>query len=637
MNLLLRIGGALLFILAAACGRGAQKSELPPAPAVEAAENAENAPSAEAAAAFDAQIVALTRAYFAVMPEMATYYGAPPDLAPGADANLNDRSFEADAARRAKMEALLADLKASDETALDHRRKLVRDIAITQLDSALAPSRMVKYGEVFGVYGSWFSPYAVMQNSGPTVDVANLLQAQQRVTTTAEAEAYLARLAAYGPMIDGVAEKMREDAGLGATPPDFIIQKSQNVLSEFMKPSAAANGLAASFEKKLADASVPGADAFAARAVEIVEKQIYPANARLSAYLGELKAGATHDAGIWRLPQGEELYQAMIRQMTDTDLPADEIHRIGLAEVARITAAMDAILKSEGYATGSVGERMSELGKEERFYYPNTDEGRAQILADIKKQLDAVNAVAPQWFGTLPKYAVEVRRVPEFSEASAPGGYYDSPALDGSRPGIYWINLRDTAIWPKFAVPTLTYHESVPGHHLQNAIALGQDAPLLLSVLYSNAYGEGWALYCEALAKEMGLYDGDPYGDLGRLQDELHRAIRLVVDTGMHAKRWSREEAIDYMAKTEGAEPSEAESEIERYVVWPGQALGYKIGMLRIEALRKKAEAALGERFDIRAFHDEILRDGAVPLPVLESKIDAYIEAARRGGAPASP
>lgn len=636
MNRFWRARGASLLVLAAACGQSAQKAATP-APAADEAGPVADAASLEAAAAFDERIAALTRAYFAEMPEMATYFGAPADLAPEADARLNDRSPEADAARRARMETLLAELKAIDEEALDHRRRLIRDILATQLDSALAPARVVKYGEIFGVYGSWFSPYAVMQNSGPTIDVPNLLQAQQRVSTPAEAEAYLARIGAYGPMIDGVVEKMRADAALGATPPDFILTKAQNVLAEFMKPPASDNVLATSLKKKLADAGVSGADAFAARAVDIVETGIYPANRRLSAYLGELEATASHDAGVWRLPNGNALYQAMIRQMTDTDLTADEIHQIGLDEVARITADMDAILRAQGYSQGSVGERMTSLAKEERFYYPNTDEGRAEILADIKKQLDQVNALAPKWFGVLPKYAVEVRRVPEFSQDSAPGGYYDSPALDGSRPGIYWINLRDTAVWPKFAVATLTYHESVPGHHLQTAIALGQDAPLMLTVLYSNAYGEGWALYCEALAKEMGLYDSDPFGDLGRLQDELHRAIRLVVDTGMHAKKWSREQAIDYMVKTEGAELSEAESEIERYAVWPAQALGYKIGMLRIEALRKRAMEELGSSFDIRAFHDEVLRDGAVPLPILESKIGGFIDARRGGGSPASP
>ncbi len=635
MKSLLRVGGASLFLLAAACGQGAK--EKAPAPVPATAGPAAEALAAEAAAAFDEKIVALTRAYFAELPEMATYYGAPPEFAPGADARLNDRSPAADAARRAKMETLLSDLKTVDEETLDHRRKLTRDILVTQIDSALAPARVVEYGDIFGVYGSWFSPYAVMQNSGPIVDVANLMQAQQRVATPEEAEAYVARLGQYGLMIDGVVEKLRADAARGATPPDFILQKSQNVLAEFMRPKPVDNVLATSFRKKLDDAGVAGADAFVTRAAELIETQIYPANSRLSAHLGELKATASHDAGVWRLPNGDALYQAMIRQMTDTDLTAEEIHQIGLDEVARVTAEMDAILKAQGYADGSVGERMTALAKEERFYYPNTDEGRAQILADIKKQLDGVNALAPQWFGALPKYAVEVRRVPEFSQDSAPGGYYDSPALDGSRPGVYWINLRDTAVWPKFAVPTLTYHESVPGHHLQSAISLGQDAPLILSVLYSNAYGEGWALYCEALAKEMGLYSADPFGDLGRLQDELHRAIRLVVDTGMHAKKWSREQAIDYMVKVEGAEPSEAESEIERYAVWPGQALGYKIGMLRIQALRKRAEEALGVDFDIRAFHDEVLRDGAVPLSLLEAKVDALIAAGRTGETPATP
>lgn len=628
---LARFGALSLFALAAACAKAPESA--PPAPDEKAAPDA----ASEAAAAFDAEVDALTRLYFAEMPEMATYLGAPADIAPGADGKLNARSFEADAARRQTMEGALARLKGFDETALDHRRREIRNILITQLDGALAPARAARYGAIFGVYGSWFTPYAVIQNSGPIVDVPNLMAAQQSAASPEEAEAYLSRLSAFGPMIDDVIAKMRKDAELGATPPDFILAKTQNVIKGFTASPPAENVLAASFAAKLEKAAAPDAESYVARAVDIVGSEIYPAEQRLYDYLGELMTTASHDAGIWRLPNGEALYKAMIREMTDTDLAADEIHDIGLKEVARITAEMDAILKAQGYAEGSVGERMTKLAEEQRFFYPNTEEGKAQILADIKGQIDRVNALVPEWFGLQPKFGVEVRAVPEFSQESAPGGYYDSPAADGSRPGIYWINLRDTAVWPKFAVPTLTYHEAVPGHHLQNAIALGQDAPLILSVLYSNAYGEGWALYAEALAKEMGLYADDPFGDLGRLQDELHRAVRLVVDTGMHAKKWSREAAIDYMVKTEGAHPAEAESEIERYVVWPGQALGYKIGMLKIAELRKLAAAELGEAFDIRVFHDAVLKEGPVPLPVLEANVRAFIDEAKGAGAPAAP
>lgn len=632
MNAFARFGALSLLALAAACGKPPEKA--PPSTAETTTTTTPDAQ--EAGAAFDSLVDDLTRAYFAEIPETATYFGAPSDLAPGADAKLNVRTFEADQARRKMMEAELAKLKAFDETGLDHRRREIRDMLITQIDGALGPARVVDYGAIFNVYGSWYTPYAVIQNSGPVVDTPNVMDAQQKVTTPEEAEAYLARLAAFGPMIDEVIEKTRKDAELGVTPPDFILAKTQNVIEGFTGAPAAENVLAASFAAKLAKANVPGADDYVARATDLVEKEIYPAEKRLYDYLGELKATASHDAGIWRLPNGAALYQAMIREMTDTDMTADEIHEIGLKEVDRITGDMDAILKAQGYAEGTVGERMTKLAEEKRFFYPNTDEGKAQILADIKDQLDRVDALLPQWFGLQPKVGVDVRAVPKFSQDSAPGGYYDAPAADGSRPGIYWINLRDTAIWPKFSVPTLTYHEAVPGHHLQGAIALGQKSPLILSVFYSNAYAEGWALYAEALAKEMGLYDSDPFGDLGRLRDELHRAVRLVVDTGMHAKKWSREQAIDYMVKTEGAHPSEAESEIERYVVWPGQALGYKIGMLKIEELRKHAREELGDAFDIRAFHDAVLKEGPVPLPILEANIRAWVDQVKGVEAPAA-
>jgi uncharacterized protein (DUF885 family) len=607
----------------AACGKKA--AETAPAPAAEAAAPAKLSPE-QAAAAFDEAVKNFTVAYFEEVPEMATYVGAPADVAPGASARLSARSPEADAKRRARMEAELAKLKALDVSALDHARKLQHEILVSQLEGTLAPARAAAgYGSYLGDYGVWFTPYAAWQNGGVVVSIPNYMEAQQQVASAADAESYLKRLSAYATMLDETTAKLKADAEKGVVPPDFIIDKTKAVIANFIGKPAGENVLASSFAKKLAAAKVEGADSFVARAETALEAEVYPADQRLIAALDEVRAKATHDAGIWRLPNGDKLYQGLIRQMTDTDMTAEQIHEIGLSEVARISGEMDAILKANGYAKGTVGERMKALAKEKRFFYPNTEQGKQQILKDIAGQLERVNALVPKYFGILPKYAVEVRPVPAFSQDSAPGGYYDSPALDGSRPGIYWINLRDTAIWPKYSVPTLTYHEAVPGHHLQGAISLGQEQPLILSVLYSNAFGEGWGLYSEALAKEMGLYEGDPFGDLGRLQDEMHRAIRLVVDTGMHAKRWSREQAIKYMSDYEGADPSEVESEIERYVVWPGQALGYKIGMLKIQELRKNAEAELGPKFDIRGFHDVVLKDGAVPLPILEANVKAWV------------
>jgi uncharacterized protein (DUF885 family) len=272
---------------------------------------------------------------------------------------------------------------------------------------------------------------------------------------------------------------------------------------------------------------------------------------------------------------------------------------------------------------------MAALTKDPKFLYPNTDEGKTQLIKDVNGLIANVQALSPKWFGTIPPQPVEVRRVPAFSEDSAPGGYYDQPSVEGSRPGIYWINLRDTKNNPRFSLPTLTYHEAVPGHHYQIALSLSvQGVPLLRKVEgTTSAYAEGWALYSERLAKEMGLYDKDPYGDLGRLRDELFRGVRLVVDTGMHEKGWSREQAIKYMVDAGAATPDDAESEIERYVVWPGQALSYKIGMLKILELRERAKTALGDKFDIRKFHDAVLLDGGLPLGVLETRVNAWIEA----------
>lgn len=612
-----RIAALCISLIAlAACGEPAGTAPAaPPAPAQE-----------EANAAFDAAIAALTRAYFDELPEIASYYGAPEAMAPGATARLNARDPGHEAARRARMEDHLAALRAIDGSALDQTRRVTHDSIVTILEGALIPARTVDYGAVLGEYGVWFLPYVINHNSGALVSTTSLLNAQHTVNSLADAQNYAARVEALESNIDGVLEKMRADVAAGAIPPDFIIERTVEMIDGFLGDEPEKNLLYAGFAQKVDAAGIESAEPVKARVLKAVSEGVYPAFGRVRAFLAEILPAAPHDAGVWRLPNGQALYDAMIRHMTDTTLTADEIHEIGLAEVARIGAEMDVILRREGYTEGTVGERMIQLGEEGRFLYPNTDDGRAAVLADIQRQIDGVNAVLPQWFGKLPKYGVEVRAVPKFSEATAPGGFYDAPALDGSRPGIYWINLRDTAVWPKYTVPTLTYHEAIPGHHMQTAVALDQNLPLIANVLYSNAAGEGWGLYAEYLAAEMGLYASDPFGDLGRLGDEMHRAVRLVVDTGMHAKKWSREQAIDYMRAKEGNDLSEVVSEIERYVVWPGQALGYKIGMLKILELRRDAQATLGEDFDIRAFHDEVLKVSNAALPVIESHIRGWID-----------
>ena len=578
-----------------------------------------------ATAAFDAAVDRLSRAYYEHVPEAATYNGAPDALASGADAHLNDRSVQGEAARVAEMEERLAELKAVPTDSLSADQQRTHATLVTLFEGALGPSRVVDYGSSFDVYGIWFLPYVITQNSGVTLDIAKLMEAQQTVRNADEAREYLARLEQVPGILDGALAKLRHDVELGAIPPDFIVQKSQAVVDAFAAIPAADNVLVTSFAKKLDAAKVADADAHTAKALAMIDTGVLPAYRRISAYLVEIAPRAPHDAGIWRLPNGAALYKAMIRHMTESDLDPEEVHRTGLAEVARITTEMDRLLRVQGHTQGTVGERLIALAADSRYVFPNTKEGKAQLLASIESQMARMTALLPKLFGNLPKHPVELRTVPEFSQDSAPGGYYDPPAPDGSRPGIYWVNLRDTAALPKFSAPTLTFHESIPGHHMQMAISIDQDAPFLAKSFNSNSAAEGWALYAEALAAEMGMYADDPIGDIGRLRDELHRAVRLVVDTGMHAKKWSREQAIDYMVATEGADQGSAVSEIERYVVWPGQALGYKIGMLRIQQLRKEAEAAYGPRFDIREFHDRLLRISASALPVIERDMRAWI------------
>ncbi len=336
---------------------------------------------------------------------------------------------------------------------------------------------------------------------------------------------------------------------------------------------------------------------------------------------------ARSQSGIWAQPNGAKYYEDAVRMLGDTDLTPAQIHQLGLDEVQRILKQMDTILKLQGMNDGTVGQRMTTLNDDSQFLYEDSDAGRKQLLDDLNGYIEGISNRMDEQFATRPKYAVEVRKFPKSREESAPGGMYTNPPIDGSQPGIYWINLRDIKANPKFDLKTLTYHEAIPGHHWQIALNLEQESlPLLRRIAPYNAYTEGWALYSEKVAAEMGMYKDDPFSDLGRLKAELFRAVRLVVDTGLHYKKWTREQAIKYMAETTGTVESDVVAEIERYMVWPGQALGYKLGMINILRLRDKARKQLGDKFDIKAFHDLILLGGAVPMSVLNGKVEEWIK-----------
>jgi uncharacterized protein (DUF885 family) len=483
-----------------------------------------------------------------------------------------------------------------------------------------------------GYIDSWMghSAFVVNQINGPTIDMAGALQNSHPISNEQDAKNYLSRLEKFGTALKAVEQRFISDAATGWIAPKVLLEKSLSILDGYASGEVTAHVLYKDFAKKLdglKDLSTDVKQQYLTSAKALVEQQVQAGYQQLAATVRAELPKARTESGIWAQPNGEKFYAWSVKQLGDTDLTPEQIHQKGLDEVARISQEMDTILKSVGYKEGSVGARMTALNGEERFLYEDSDAGRQQVLDDLNKYIAEINLRMPEQFATKPPYPVEVRRIPVEIQDSAAGGQYSSPAIDGSKPGIYWINLRDIKANAKFDLKTLTYHEANPGHHWQVALNLAQEhLPLLRRVAPYNSYVEGWALYSELVAKEMGMYKDDPFSDLGRLKAELFRSVRLVVDTGLHAKKWTREQAISYMAETTGTTESDVVSEIERYMAWPGQALGYKLGMLKIVELRSYAKAQLGDKFDSKAFHDLVLLGGAVPMSVLDTKVKNWVE-----------
>lgn len=588
-----------------------------------AAATAMAAPSlAQAAAAVtdaDTRLNALLDGWFEAdideSPERATNLG----LDKGARAGLSSKLSEAgpDAIRKDRDKAVnrWAELRAFDQTGLSEAGALNYAIASFGRQTSAETARFA-----YGAGPGRPSPYVVTQLSGGYFSTPDFMDNQHRIEDAAGADAFLSRLDAFAGVLDGETAKIREDAGLGVIPPDFIIDRMLPQIRTLRDTSAADMSMIKSLARKAGALNLSGYDA---RAAALVDQKIKPALARQIEALEKIRPDAVHDAGVWRLPDGEAFYAAGLKSNTTTTLSAKEIHAMGREQVAEISAEIDAILKSQGYTQGTVGERVQALNKDPAQLFPNTDAGKEELLAWLNEQVAALEPKLPAVFGRLPKTHVEVRRVPVSIQSGAPGGYYQGPPLDGSRPGAYYINLRDSGNWPKFALPTLTYHEASPGHHLQVALQRESgDLPQWRRAGGFSAYNEGWALYAEAVAADdLDAYATDPLGRVGFLMSYLFRAVRLVVDTGIHSERWSREQAVDYMAAS-GAKPLDASnSEINRYSVWPGQACSYKVGHTVIARLRKEAEAKPG--FDLRAFHDKVLGSGSLPLAVLEGRMRA--------------
>jgi uncharacterized protein (DUF885 family) len=494
---------------------------------------------------------------------------------------------------------------------------------------------VVMYGLKTQVEGARFDygpgiagqPYILSQLTGSYSQVPSFLDNQHTIVTREDADAYLARLDGFGRLMDQEVEVQRHDAAQGVFAPDFALAKTLLQMKQLREPRPDASPLTESIVRRTKEKNIAGD--WGKWAARIVAEKFYPALDRQIALVEELQKKATHEAGVWRLPQGEAYYRASLKQWATTDKSPQEIHRIGLSIVKDHTARIDALMRKNGLTKGTVGERLKAMYADARYQYPNTDAAKEQLIADLNRKVQEIRARLPAYFGVLPKAGLLIKRVPKNIEAAQPGGYYNNPSLDGKRPGIYWINLRDTAEVPKWTLPTLTYHEGIPGHHLQLSIQQEAGLPLIRKIAFFSAYIEGWALYAEQLASEMGEYKDDPLGQIGQLHDAMFRGVRLVVDSGMHAMKWSREQAVKYYVDTLGDKEASAVTEIERYCVWPGQACTYMLGKLAFLKERDRAKAALGRRFDIRRFHDAMLTAGAVPLDVLDAITDRYIAGAK--------
>lgn len=471
--------------------------------------------------------------------------------------------------------------------------------------------------------------YPVNQLFGVQNQFPSFMANTHRLLGPRDCQYYVQRLQALPTKFDQLLQGLQLRQEMKIIPPRFVVERVLKEMNEFVAQPPSENILATSFKKRVAtidQLTNEQRSDFQEQVEGAISHQVYPAYQKLIDYFSALLPIATTDDGVWKLPEGEAFYAHMLRLNTTTKLNPTEIHALGVAEVARIEAEMRTILDANGFAGQPIASALDALGKDPRFLFANDDAGHAAALAEYTRLIEQALERSQQLFSTIPKAKIEVRRVPVFKEATGPGAYYEGPAMDGTRPGIFYANLREMNEVAKWGMPTLAYHEGVPGHHFQIATARELTGlPQFRKLIPFTAYSEGWALYAEWLAKDAGWYEGDPFGDLGRLQAELFRAVRLVVDTGIHAQRWTREQAIAYMREHTGMGEKEVTSEIERYIVSPGQACAYKVGMLKIRELRTRAEQELGGKFDLKEFHDVVLKNGALPLEILEQEVQRYI------------
>ena len=540
-------------------------------------------------------------------PEQASSLG----LDKGANAALKSRLDDRTAADRAEALArtkkAIAAVQAVPVAGLSRSGKLNREVVLYSLTQRTVGP------EKFGL-GSPNRPYVLSQQSGAYFEIPDFLNSTHTIVTTADADAYCARVDAFATALDQDSAMQQSEAARGIVAPDFLLDLTLGQLAKLRAPAAADSSIVSSVATRAKARGLSG-DWDKRTAASLADK-VYPALDRQIALVKKLRANARNTAGIAPLPRGREIYAAALAAATTTSFTPDEVHKIGLDQVADLSAQLDALLKTQGLTQGSTGARLTALNERPEQLYPDSSAGRADLIAGLNTGVAAMQAKLGQAFLNPPSAPLDIRAVPVEIQDGAPNGYYKRAALDGSRPAIYFINLKSIENWPKYTLPSLSYHEGVPGHHLQLSLVAALDMPVLRKLGFFSAYGEGWAHYAEQLAEPLGGY-ATPIERAGYIQSFLFRAARLVVDTGIHAKGWSRDKATDYFVEVVGFTRARSQSEIERYCAMPGQACSYKLGHLSWMRAREKAQKILGAKFDQKQFH-EVLRDGPVPLTILE-------------------
>lgn len=532
---------------------------------------------------------------------------------------LEDRSAVGQARIAATLKADLARAEALDVSSLSFPTRTSVEVVKSAYRTAIQGFAQ-PYGDV--AVGGWRNtPYVVIQNVGSYIDTPQFLDTDHPIENHSDAEAYLSRLAQFPHQLDGELERMRAARARGLVPPRFLIDKALNQLGIALKGTQQGGTIVESLVRRTREKGIAGN--WEARARQIAVAEVAPGLQRQIAELTAERTVATDIAGMWSRPNGDEYYRWALKASTTTILSPDEVHQMGLEQLQELQGRMDPILKSIGYTQGSVGERMQALAKDPRYKFDAGDKGRAEIVAYIHERLAKIRGILPRGFNTLVPGHLEVKRMSPEQEPGAPAAYGGAGSIDGKIPGKFWINLRTTDLHSKYSLPDLAAHEAIPGHVWQGEYA--NKLPLIRTLLAFNAYSEGWALYAEQLVDELGVYDDFPVGRLGYLQSIAFRCCRLVVDSGMHAKRWTRQEGVDFFVQRNGSNPLEVASEVDRYCSWPGQACGYKVGHSTINRLRDRARAELGPKYDLKAFDDAVVLGGNVPMDVLSGNIDDYI------------